>query len=137
MLAPSAIKETLLTQHTTAHPLESAPLSDTALSLGGKPRTPPSSSSPFIPVGHISLDEVEGVEDAYLISTFYVSQAIQGNGLGSAAMDVVEQMATSEPLNAKVLRLYTIANEYEGKTERMKALGRKPPKVRFSNSFES
>lgn len=129
VLVPSTIKESLLTQHTTAHPLESVPLSDTALSLGGKPRTPPSSSSPFIPVGHISLDEVEHMEDAYLISSFYVSRAIQNNGLGGAALKVLEQMATSEPLNAKLLRLNTIANEYEGKAERMLALGRKPPKV--------
>lgn len=44
-------------------------------------------------------------------------------------MDAVEKMAISEPLNARVLALSTVANEYAGKKERWEALGREPPVV--------
>jgi hypothetical protein len=46
-------------------------------------------------------------------------------------MDACEHMAVSEPLNAKTLALSTVSNEYDGKDERWKALGREPPKVCF------
>ncbi|KAL5319988.1 hypothetical protein ACEPPN_013047 [Leptodophora sp. 'Broadleaf-Isolate-01'] len=44
-------------------------------------------------------------------------------------MDAVEKMAISEPLNANVLALSTVANEYEGKAERWAALERDPPAI--------
>jgi GNAT superfamily N-acetyltransferase len=64
-------------------------------------------------VGHISLDaEVDDVNraESYKISSFYVSAALQGGGLGRAAMDAVENMAISEPLCAKWLLLSTPAD---------------------------
>lgn len=67
----------------------------------------------FVPVGHISLDaQGDDVNQAetYKISSFYVSVALQGGGLGRAAMDAVEHMAISEPLCAKWLMLSTPAD---------------------------
>ncbi|KAH9221774.1 hypothetical protein DL95DRAFT_327136 [Leptodontidium sp. 2 PMI_412] len=128
-------------KHTTAYPQQSTHLLDTATSLGGKPRptsSPPSSQSltSFIPVGHISLNteyeeagRVDAEEGLYFIATFWISPPLQGSGLGRAAMDAVEKMAISEPLNAKVLALSTVANEYEGKAERWAALERDPPAI--------
>jgi ribosomal protein S18 acetylase RimI-like enzyme len=109
------------------------PISDTALSLGGKPRTP-SPEKTFIPVGHISLDAGSHPEepfeaDSYRISTFYISSALQGAGLGNAAMDAVESMAINEPLNAKILWLCTISNTQEEQPGKWEALGRKPGTV--------
>jgi hypothetical protein len=127
-----------LSIHTNAWPLESTPISDTAKSLGGKPRVPNPSKS-FIPVGHISLDSenedpnaADPTRGIYRISSFYISTALQSAGLGRAAMDEIERMAVSEPLNAKTLTLGTVANEYEGKKEKWEAFraeGRVEPKV--------
>jgi hypothetical protein len=131
---------TKLSIHTSAWPAESMPISDTAASLGGKPRIP-NLSRTFIPVGHISLDsenEDPNAADAsrgiYRISSFYISTALQSSGLGRAAMDEIERLAVSEPLNAKTLTLGTVANEYEGKKEKWDAFreeGRVEPKVCF------
>jgi hypothetical protein len=129
-----------LAVHTRAWPAETTPISDSATSFGGKPRAPNPSRS-FIPVGHISLDsEDEDPEAAdatrgiYRISKFYVSTALQSAGLGRAAMDEIERLATSEPLNAKTLTLGTVASDYVGKKEKWEALkadGIEEPKVRL------
>jgi hypothetical protein len=130
-------REDKLRKHVAAFPKESEALVDSALSFGGKPRTPVLGRK-FIPVGHISLNseyEEPGYQDPmpglYFIATFYISAVLQGTGLGRAAMDAVESMAISEPLCAKTLALSTVAREYDGKDERWKALGREPPKVCF------
>jgi len=124
--------------HTAAWPLESTPILDTATTLGGKSREPNPERS-FIPVGHISLDSenedpnaADPTRGIYRISSFYVSGALQSSGLGRAAMDEIEHLAVSEPLNAKTLTLNTVANEYEGKKERWDVLiseGKQVPKV--------
>jgi hypothetical protein len=123
-----------LQRHIEAFPVESSPIHDTANALGGKPREP-NPTKDFIPVGHISLDTeyetpnlLESKEGQYIIATFYVSNVLQGSGLGRAAMDAVEQMAISKPLFAKTLALSTVANEYKGKDEKW-ALGRERPKA--------
>lgn len=122
--------------HLKKYPSESVPIKDTAAGLGAKPRSPTSQS--FIPVGHISLDSwnqdpslADGSKGFYVIMCFYVSAALQGSGLGGAAMDAVEHMAISEPLCAKQLSLATVANEYPGREEKRIAMGRDPPKVCF------
>ena len=75
----------------------------------------------FVPVGHISLDA--GTSDAselginlpsegvFGISTFFVTRALQGKGIGRAAMDAIESMATGEPLRARTLILTTVQKE--------------------------
>jgi hypothetical protein len=130
-----AERDERLKSHTAAFSNESEPIVDSATALGGKPTTPHLERK-FIPVGHISLNKeyetagyAEPTEGLYWIATFYISTALQFMGLGRAAMDAVESMATSEPLYVKTLALSTVANEYEGKDERWAALGRDPPKV--------
>lgn len=71
-----------------------------------------------MPIGHISLDTVSsGIDHLELdvpsqgviwIKTLYVSQALQSGGLGRAAMDALENMATSAPLSARTLMLDTM-----------------------------
>lgn len=76
----------------------------------------------FIPVGHISLDAGKtsdasqlGIdlpsEGVFWISTFFVTRALQSKGIGRAAMDEIEAMATREPLRARTLMLNTVEKE--------------------------
>lgn len=90
----------------------------------------------FIPVGHISLNKeyetpgyAKPAEGFYWIANFYISDALQGMGLGRAAMDAVESMAISEPLCAETLALSTLAREHVKKREMWTALAKEPPKV--------
>jgi hypothetical protein len=130
-----AEREEKLKKHLAAFPNEGAALVDSATSLGGKPRTPDAGRK-FIPVGHISLNNeyekpgfTDPVPGLYFISTFYISAALQGTGLGRAAMDAVESMANSEPLCAKTLALSSVSRESNERGEKWEALGREPPKV--------
>jgi len=111
-------KEFKLAHHVMQHPNEKLPIWDTAASLAGKPRTTQRLSESFIPVGHISLDFynpdpslADPSKGIFYISTFYISRALQGGGLGRAAMDAIERMAIELPLNAKILALDTLARE--------------------------
>ncbi|KAJ5936677.1 hypothetical protein N7466_003127 [Penicillium verhagenii] len=94
-------------------------LRDTAQSINAIPRKP--SHKAFVPVGHISLDaqnpEAKHIDlksaltGAFWIKSFYVSRAIQSQGVGRAAMDEVEKMATRAPLNGQTLILDTIQRD--------------------------
>ncbi|KAJ3542260.1 hypothetical protein NM208_g4193 [Fusarium decemcellulare] len=106
----------LLQLHLDMYPNDKIPLADTATSLRAKPRSP--TQALIYPVGHISLDD-ENVESrdldldlpsegVFWIKTLYISNALQSKGIGRAAMDVVEEMAAKEPLNAKTLALDTL-----------------------------
>lgn len=100
---------------------EGIPLLDTSVMVRGVARN--ASGNQLFPVGHISLDvenpEVKklGLEldlpptDCYWLKTFYVSSALRNQGIGRAAMDIVEIMATEPPLNAKTLALDTVHKE--------------------------
>ncbi|KAH6683880.1 hypothetical protein B0J14DRAFT_571629 [Halenospora varia] len=126
-------RDAKLLKHTSTYPLEAAPLLDSALSFGGKPRTIPSPQNSFIPVGHIclgppsanyiNLGYVSNEQGLYWISNFYVSRALQGGGLGRAAMDTAERIAISEPLCARVLALNAINKDDPERDEKYKALG--------------
>ncbi|CZR55211.1 uncharacterized protein PAC_05098 [Phialocephala subalpina] len=136
-------KDAKLLKHTTAHPSEKEPLLDTATSFGAKPRTIPLPQRSFVPVGHICLgrptahytDAETGFDPneqgVYGISNFYVSRALQGSGLGTAAMNTIENIAISEPLCAKVLALNAINKVDNEREEKYKALGLVIPE--FSN----
>ncbi|TAQ84580.1 hypothetical protein B7494_g7097 [Chlorociboria aeruginascens] len=134
----STTKDIQLSSHLKAFPSESEPLSDTAISLGNKPRSP--TNEQFIPIGHISLDSwnedperADGERGIYRIMNFYVSDALRGSGLGGAAMDKVESIAIGEPLYARRLTLGTVATEYEElREERLLATGKE--KLAFSVS---
>ncbi|KAK2773101.1 hypothetical protein CKAH01_13645 [Colletotrichum kahawae] len=114
---------------------EKTPLKDTATSLRATPRTP--TGITFHPVGHISLDVDNPAakrlqlpipsENLYWIKSLYVSYALQSAGIGRAAMDEVEGMATSEPLCAKVLMLDTVAKEDQHREELFQHLDGRPP----------
>jgi hypothetical protein len=113
-------------------------LTDTAVSLFGKLRTPTSPPLSFIPVGHISVDSendepelADPSKGIFTITTGYVSRAIQDAGIGSAALDIVEVMATNEPLCAKVLTLDTVSKEAHGNAALWAAYEIDPPKVSY------
>ncbi|KAL2066882.1 hypothetical protein VTL71DRAFT_1306 [Oculimacula yallundae] len=129
-----------LDKHISAYNSERTTLLDTALSYGSKARDIPLPQQSFIPVGHICLgpvpayyEDVENpfAEGSYWISNFYVSRALQSSGLGRAAMDTAERIATSEPLNARMLGLNAINKVDIGREEKYEAL--KLPIPHFSN----
>jgi len=129
-----------LLKHTKAYPQEQEPLVDSAISYGAKPRIIPLPQKTFIPIGHICLGRITDYEalgfmkkeeGLYWISNFYISRALQGGGLGGAAMDTVENIAISEPLCAKSLGLNAINKNDPGREEKYKALGLTIPP--FSN----
>ncbi|KAJ5765650.1 hypothetical protein N7520_005209 [Penicillium odoratum] len=94
-------------------------LRDTAQFINAAHRKP--SQRAFIPIGHISLDSMSP-ESTHLnldipragvfwIKSFYVSRALQGQGIGRVAMDEVEKMAIRDPLNAQTLMLDSIQRD--------------------------
>jgi GNAT superfamily N-acetyltransferase len=110
---------------------------DSALSYGAKSRTIPLPQRSFVPVGHICLGRPilkssgfdETTKGMYWISNFYVSRALQGSGLGRAAMDTVERLAISEPLCATTLGLNAINKVDPDREEKYRVLGLEIPPV--------
>jgi len=107
------------------------------MSLVGKPREISQPPREFSPIGHISLDSqaedpelVDPKRVVYYVSTLYISNVLQGNGLGRAAMDVAEARATESPFNAEALALSTLAREQAGNLEIWKEVHFPPLKVR-------
>lgn len=96
-------------------------LHDTAKSVNGVTRE--ASQVAFVPLGHISLDsknkDAERVgleipsERVFWIKSFFILQSLQGEGIGRAAMDEVEDMAAREPLWAQALMLDTVTKEHQ------------------------
>jgi hypothetical protein len=137
-------KDAQLLKHIEAYPQEQEPLVDSAISFGGKSRIIPPPQRTFTPVGHICLGRVsahyetsgfsKNEEGLYGISNFYVSRALQGNGLGRAAMDTVENLAISEPLCPKTLALNAINKDDPDREEKYKALGLTIPLASVSES---
>ncbi|TVY44296.1 hypothetical protein LSUB1_G001334 [Lachnellula subtilissima] len=131
-------RDAKLLEHTQTYPQEQEPLVDSAIFFGGKTRAVPSPQKRFISVGHISLGRVPAVyenlgvtneEGAYWIGVLYVSRALHGSGLGRKTMDTVENLATSEPLCAKILALNAITTDDPETVEKYKALGLEIPKA--------
>lgn len=102
---------------------QNKPLLDTCKSLRGVPLEP--SNKEFIPIGHIALDMTYPAaakfnldipsEGAIFIKSLYISKPLQSGGLGRAAMDTLESMATSEPLSARTLVLDTMQRDDQKK----------------------
>lgn len=119
----------------STYPLEAAPLEDSATSFGGTPREGDKEVK-FVPVGHISLDTSASLDpDTYRIFSFYVSEALRGSGVGRAAMEALERIATSPPISAKTLVLTTLAKSNLKDLEKFAALERPVPKVGFCAPF--
>lgn len=117
-------------------PNDAIPLTDSALFFGGKPRVPPSTDeNAFIPLGHVSLDR-SSTPSTYTISTFYISTALQGSGLGRAAMQTLDPVASNPPLNARTFLLKTNTREDWQRKEKWVALGRNRPVVSTQNWYE-
>ncbi|TDZ38541.1 hypothetical protein C8035_v004788 [Colletotrichum spinosum] len=124
-----------LAEHISHFPKEREPLNDTASSVRATARTP--TRTPFHPVGHISLDAANPAtkrlnlpvpsDNLYWIKSLYVSYALQSAGIGRAAMDEVEAMATSPPLDAKVLMLDTVAREDQHRKQFVAQMPGRPP----------
>ncbi|KAJ3549008.1 hypothetical protein NM208_g714 [Fusarium decemcellulare] len=126
-----------LESHFKTYLNEKDPLQDTSRSFPRKHEEP--SSDYFSPIGHISLDigndEVSSLEldipshGVCWIKTLYVSHALQGEGIGRAVMDIVEELAAKEPLNAKTLALDTVFRDDQLKEEWFLSQGQSPRKV--------
>jgi GNAT superfamily N-acetyltransferase len=81
----------------------------------------------FAPIGHISLDSKNKdadrvgldipLEGIFWIKSFFILQTIQGQGIGRAAMDAVENMATREPLCAQTLMLDTVTSKHQQRVD--------------------
>ncbi|KAI7765278.1 hypothetical protein LZL87_009807 [Fusarium oxysporum] len=119
-------REKYLEMHTKAYPKEAEELLDSSKTLLGKPRV--STDAKFLPVGHVALDThisdyAEKVKldlprsDAYWVKSLYVSYRLQGLGVGGAAMNIAERVATEEPLNARHLLLDTVHQEDQANEE--------------------
>ncbi|KAI1619207.1 hypothetical protein EDD37DRAFT_655002 [Exophiala viscosa] len=80
-------REKYLKMHIKAYPKETEELVDSSKTLLGNPRVP--TNVKLLPVGHIAL----------------------GLGVGGAAMNIAERMATEEPLNARHLLLDTVDHD--------------------------
>ncbi|OHF02550.1 hypothetical protein CORC01_02245 [Colletotrichum orchidophilum] len=129
-------REARLAKLVSEYPKEKDPITDTADSIRATPRTP--TEALFHPVGHISLDVDSPAaaclnlpipkDHVYWIKTLYVSFALQSSGIARAAMDLIESMATSEPLCAKTLMLDTVSKEDQLRKESIVvAQGKLPP----------
>ncbi|KAI3328184.1 hypothetical protein F4824DRAFT_429428 [Ustulina deusta] len=107
-----------LERHFAAYPNEVEALSDTCKTILGRPHTSDPLVPFFHPIGHIALDSVTHEPELQTsrsngilsIMNFYISTALQGCGLGGAAIDHCEKMAKGE-FGAKAITLETIANE--------------------------
>lgn len=113
-------KDAYLAKHLAKYPNERTPIHDTAKFIGGRPRdsTSARSSEPFIPLGEISIDTIastpvpskmlaDPASGRFHISTFYVSRALHGSGIGGVTMGAAESMA-ARVLGAKYLTLDTL-----------------------------
>lgn len=88
-----------LESHIAAYPSEATALSDTCKAILGRPHKPDPLVPQFHPVGHIGLDSVThepqletSLANGILsLMNFYISTALQGRGLGGAAMAYCER----------------------------------------------
>jgi ribosomal protein S18 acetylase RimI-like enzyme len=80
-------------------------------------------------------DAADPSRGIYRIASLYISTALQSAGLGRNVMNEVERMAKKAPFNANILTLGAVANEYEGKKERLEAFGREEPPVSLQDWY--
>ncbi|KAJ4248469.1 hypothetical protein NW762_012806 [Fusarium torreyae] len=119
-------------------------LQDTSRSFPGGREAP--SLNSFSPIGHIALakSNVDAnslklnlpENDVCWIKTLYIAHALQGEGIGRAAMDIIEGMAAEAPLNAKTLALDTVFREDQLKEEWFLSQGQSPRKVSSPNIIQ-
>lgn len=79
---------------------------------------------------HLNLDVPD--TGVIWIKTLYVSNVLQSSGVGRAAMDALEDMATAEPFCATTLMLDTISKEDQARVDFATAFYGHVPKVSTS-----
>jgi GNAT superfamily N-acetyltransferase len=100
--------------HQATCKMETTEIVDTSKTLLGQPREATYTS--FLPVGHIGIGmhnaaftDPHGLQipeiGSYWIKSFFVSFALQGLGVGGAAMAVAESLVRQAPLHAKYILL--------------------------------
>lgn len=109
----------LLDKQAARYPKDATPLVDTASTIRAVARTAPGVS--FRPVGHIAVDDSQPalltygfdipVVGAFWIKSLYISYPLQSAGVGRAAMDAIEKLATEPPLSARHLLIDTLHRE--------------------------
>lgn len=93
---------------------------DSCERLRNKSITP--SGRTFVPIGHIALDVRSPYTEKYQLNhpldgsavwvkSLWISNPLQAGGLGRAALDTLEAMATASPLNATTLLLDTMQKD--------------------------
>ncbi|KAF3014226.1 hypothetical protein E8E14_008619 [Neopestalotiopsis sp. 37M] len=135
----------LVQKHLKDFPAQSEPLTNSCTSLMGCDQVPDASS--FHPIGHICLDGcvdnhannrlmISPEDGTYALAAFYISEALQGSGLGNKVMSLFERTA-KEVYKAKTITLDSISNEDTAiGSPRMIALGRPPPKVKIVDWYQ-
>ncbi|KAH6976724.1 hypothetical protein EDB80DRAFT_303023 [Ilyonectria destructans] len=93
----------------------------------------------FHPVGHISLDTQFPDADSIgmdippngviWIKSLYILKSLRSNGLGTVAMDILEQMATCKPLYARTLMLDTVHKDDQLRPDFASAVWGSVPKM--------
>ncbi|KAF7532925.1 hypothetical protein G7054_g7554 [Neopestalotiopsis clavispora] len=155
-------RDYLIQKHLTDFPVQSEPLTNSCTSLMGCDQVPDASS--FHPIGHICLDGcvenhannrlmISPEDGTYALAAFYISEALQGSGLGNKVMSLFERYegfkgeqnlnllaadrnarTAKEVHKAKTITLDSISNEDTAiGSPRMIALGRPPPKVSYKS----
>ncbi|KAI9148211.1 hypothetical protein HJFPF1_12038 [Paramyrothecium foliicola] len=123
-------RESYHKMHIEQNPEETNELVDSSKTLLAQPCSP--TQAKFLPIGHIALDIHDpdyykklGIEvpehGSYWIKSLYVSHALQGQGIGGAAMNIAERMITEEPLKAVHLLLDTMHKDDQ--KEQLLAMG--------------
>ncbi|GAA5856315.1 hypothetical protein JCM8547_000865 [Rhodosporidiobolus lusitaniae] len=87
---------------------------------------PPAPDPSFLPLGHVALDWEDYAGEPSLankdegvctIATFFILLSQQGKGLGKVVMREMEKLAVSPELNAKVITLNTVDDDFASTDE--------------------
>lgn len=116
-----------LQKHATAYPKEAAPLEDSCRTVLSRRHTPRPELGWFQPIGHLSLDpwnidrelRTSASNCVYALLSFYISGALQGGGLGAAALRSCERQVLQLPSSSAY-----IARASENSPMRSSALAR-------------
>ncbi|KAI1268231.1 hypothetical protein F5Y18DRAFT_423589 [Xylariaceae sp. FL1019] len=113
----------MLQQHVGKYPDESKPLQDTSKGSDLLPHEP---AGDFIPVGHVALKkeatpDLSGQAEKHLspdakfywITSLYVTDALQGRGLGRSAMSQLESLVAQSSAEKTLLILDTIPTSFQ------------------------
>ncbi|RDA95238.1 hypothetical protein CP533_1915 [Ophiocordyceps camponoti-saundersi (nom. inval.)] len=114
----SPVRDGMLKTHCHEFPKELEPLFDTAPTMAANARTP--SGRAFHPVGHVALEALPDrnarfdlPRATYWVKSLYISWPLQFSGLGSAAMNHLEQIASRPPFDSEYIALDTLPADFQ------------------------